>query len=127
QAELDRTEAAYIQSQAHVKRLGADYRRAKSLFNRGVLSREEFDKISGDNAEAEAAVGIAEANRNLARLNPKITKVTAPISALISRRLVDRGNLIMADQTLLTTIVALDPIYVYFDVDERTLLRLRRL
>ncbi|HZZ82665.1 MAG TPA: efflux RND transporter periplasmic adaptor subunit, partial [Gemmataceae bacterium] len=57
--------------------------------------------------------------------NLEWTTVAAPISGRVSQRLVTPGNLIIADQTLLTTIVSLDPIYVYFTVDERTLLRLR--
>ena len=65
--------------------------------------------------------------RDLAKLNLEFTKVTAPISGRLSRRLVDPGNLVQADETALTTIVSLDPMYVYFDIDERTLLRLRRL
>ena len=127
QAEVDRTVAAVEQSEAHLKRLEADHRRAVSLFNRGVLSREEFDRISGDYEEAKAAVGITKANINLARLNLGFTKVTAPISGRASRKQVDIGNLVKADDTILTTIVRLDPMYVYFDVDERTLLRIRRL
>ena len=127
QAELNRAEATVLQSEARQNRLDADHRRATSLFNRGALSREEFDKVSGDFAEADAAVGIARANRDLAQLNLGYTKVTAPISGRLSRRVVDPGNLVKADETVLTNIVSLDPVYVYFDLDERTLLRLRRL
>ena len=109
------------------KRLDADYQRVANLYSRGNASREEFDKATGDRSEAEAAVGVAQADYDLAKLNMTFTKITAPISGLLSRRLVDPGNLVQADTTPLTTIVSLDPLYVYFDVDERTLLRLRRL
>ena len=51
----------------------------------------------------------------------------SPFAGRISRRLIDPGNLVKADDTPLTTLVALDPLYAYFDIDERTLLRLRRL
>lgn len=127
QAELDRSEATVLQAEARLKRLEADNRRANLLFNRGAISREEFERISSDFAEGTAAVGIAKANRDLAKLNVGYTKVTAPISGRISRRLVDPGNLVAADVTPLTTIVSLDPMYVYFDIDERTMLRFRRL
>jgi membrane fusion protein, multidrug efflux system len=127
QAELDRSEATVVGGEAHLTRLEADFRRATNLFNRGAISREEFDRFAGDHAEAVAAVGIARANRDLAKLNLAFTKVTAPISGRLSRRLVDPGNLVKADETPLTTIVSLDPMYIYFDIDERTLLRLRRL
>lgn len=126
-AELNRTEAMLVQAETRTKRLEADFRRASATFNRGAISREEFDAKSSDYAEASAAVGSARANRDLAALNLEFTQVTAPISGRISRRLVDAGNLVQADVTALTSIVSLDPMYVYFDEDERTLLRIRRL
>ena len=64
---------------------------------------------------------------HLAELNLAFTKVTAPIAGRLSRRLVDPGNLVTQDSTILTSIVSLDPMYVYFDLDERTLLKIRRL
>ena len=127
QAEVDRTEASVVQSEAQLKRAEADHRRSISLFNKGVQSREDFDRITGDFEVAKAAIGIAKANRDLAKLNLGFTKVTAPIGGLLSRKQVDKGNLVKSDDTILTTIVRLDPMYVYFDVDERTLLRIRRL
>ncbi len=127
QAEVDRTEAAVVQAEAQLKRADADHRRSVSLFNRGVQSREEFDRVTGDFEVAKAAIGIAKANRDLSKLNLGFTTVTAPIPGLLSRKQVDKGNLVKADETILTTIVRLDPMYVYFDVDERTLLRIRRM
>jgi RND family efflux transporter MFP subunit len=125
--EVQRTEAALKQAEAHLNRLNADYRRASELFARNVMSRQDFDLVSGDRAEAEAAVGVAKANLETARLNLSFTKVKADLAGRLSRRMVDPGNLVTADQTQLTSIVALDPMYVWFDIDERTLLRLRRL
>ena len=122
---LDRAEATLAQQEAHLKRLEADYRRVANLFARGNVSREEFDKYSGDRAEADAAVGIARASRDFAKLNLEFTKVLAPIGGLLSRRMVDPGNMVQADTTPLTTIVSLDPMYLYFDIDERTVLKLR--
>jgi membrane fusion protein, multidrug efflux system len=126
-AEVARTEAAVGLSEAHYRRLEADLKRAKSLVARQAIGREEFDKIVGDYAEAGASVEIAKANRDLAKLNRSFARVTAPISGRLSRRMVDPGNLVRTDETILTSIVSLDPMYVYFDVDERTLLRIRRL
>jgi RND family efflux transporter MFP subunit len=126
-ANLDQTEATLAQAEAHLTRLAADYKRAATLYQRGSLSREEFDKVTGDRAEAEAAVGIARAQYDLAKLNVAFCKISAPISGRLSRRMVDPGNLVTADTTSLTSIVSQDPMYVYFDVDERTLLRLRRM
>jgi RND family efflux transporter MFP subunit len=126
-AELDRTEAALAQGEARLKRVDSDYRRVTKLYAQGGVSREEFDKITGDRSEAEAAVGIARAAYDLAKLSMSFTKIKSPIAGRLSRRMVDPGNLVKMDETALTTVVSLDPLYVYFDVDERTLLRLRRL
>jgi RND family efflux transporter MFP subunit len=93
------------------------------------ISQEQFDQYRFDYIEAQAALQAAIANRKLSQQNVDWSKVVAPISGKVSRRMVDPGNLVVADNTgtLLTTIVTEDPIYGYFDVDEHTLLRLRRL
>jgi RND family efflux transporter MFP subunit len=127
EADLARNEASVAQAEAHLKRLEADYQRAVKLFARGGIGREEYDRITGDRSEAEAAVGIAKAARDVAKLNVEWTKVVAPIGGRLSRRMVDPGNLVKADDTIMTNIVSQDTMYVYFDIDERTLLRLRRL
>lgn len=127
QAEVERTEAALAQAQAKERRMATEYNRARALYGRGLMTQEEVDLASADLADAKGAVGVARAARDLARLNLGFTKVTAPISGRISRRMVDPGNMVQADVTALTTIVALEPLYVYFEIDERTLLRLRKL
>jgi multidrug efflux system membrane fusion protein len=126
-AELDRAEATLRQGEARLTRLAADHRRADVLFKKGAIGLEEFDRINGDFAEGQATIGVAMAALDLARLNLDFTRVTAPISGRLSRRMVDPGNLVRADDTPLTTIVTLDPMYVYFDIDERTMLKIRRL
>ena len=127
-AQLDRTTALLAQAKAKAKRTEADYQaQAGQLQPRGDLRREEFDLTADEYAEAKASVGVAEADKSMAQLNMDWTEVHAPISGRISRRMVDVGNLIKADDTLLTTIVSVDPMYIYFDIDERTMLRLRRL
>ena len=127
QATHDNTAALVEQAKAHFTKLSYDHRRADALLEKNAIGREEFDKIQGDYAEAKAAIGAVKATYDMAQLNLDWTKVTAPISGRLSRRLVDPGNLVQADVTPLTTIVSLDPMYVYFDVDERTLLKIRRL
>jgi RND family efflux transporter MFP subunit len=123
QAELARAEASVIQSTAHLTRLEDDLTRARDLLPRKAISREEFDKISGDRAEAAAAVKVSEAARDFAKLNLDFTQVKAPISGRISRQFIDPGNLVKADETILTSIVQDNPMYVYFDIDERTVMR----
>lgn len=126
-AELDRAEANVLQSQARLKRCERDFKRASDLLPQNAISQDDFDRVAGDRDEAAAAVKLAEASRDLAALNLSFTRVTATITGRISRQLIDPGNMVKADETVLTTIVSMDPIYAYFDQDERTLLRIRRL
>jgi RND family efflux transporter MFP subunit len=127
QAELDRATAAVAQTEAKVIRLDADFQRAEKLLAANSMSKEDYDKVVGDRAEATANVKLAKAQQETAKLNLSFTKITAPFSGLASRRMVDPGNLVKQDETLLTTIVSLDPMFATFDVDERTVLKVRRL
>jgi RND family efflux transporter MFP subunit len=130
-ADLERAEGTVAQYDARVRRLERDYRRVKNLLARGAVGQEEYDRYEADYREAAANLDVARANRDLAALNMDYTKVTAPVSGRVSRYVVTVGNLIQSgDQnggTLLTTIVSVDPMYVYFDMDERTVLRVRQL
>jgi membrane fusion protein, multidrug efflux system len=92
------------------------------------------DRASGAIAVPEAtvvqdlnALHEAQAAEEFARLNVNFTDIDAPFDGRVSRRNVDPGNLVQANMTALATIVQLDPIYALFDVDERTLLRIRKL
>ncbi len=125
-AELARAEATLVQAEAHLTRLNADHQRAVNLFATRAMGREDLDKIVGDRAEAIAAVGIAKASRDLAKLNVDYTHVTASLDGIVSRAMVDPGNMVKADDTVLTTVVTQDPIYAYFDIDERNALHLSR-
>lgn len=127
QAELERAEGNVIQSKGRLKRVKEDYERAQGLHAKGALSKEELSRVTGDLTEAEGALMVNEAARKLAELNVGFTQVKAPISGRISSRSIDPGNLVKADETSLTSIVSLDPIYATFDLDERSLLRLKRL
>jgi membrane fusion protein, multidrug efflux system len=132
QATLDRQKSALEQADAHAKRLNNEYRRAKLLFEQGrSISREEFDRYAFDHAEAEAALSTARANVDLAQLDLDWTQVKADlpdgVTGRLGRRMVDPGNLVKADDTMMTTIVSQDPLYVYFDVHEQAMLRIRRL
>jgi RND family efflux transporter MFP subunit len=127
QADLARAEGNVVQTSGRLRRLEADYDRAAFLFPKGGIGREEYDKTVGDRAEAKGAYDVALADRETARLNLSWTKVRSPINGRVSRRYLDPGNLVKAGDTVLTTIVSLDPIYAYFDLDERTTLRWKRL
>ena len=83
--ELDRAEGSVAQLEARRNRLEADKHRAVQLSNRAAISREEFDRITGDYNEASAGLQVARANHDMARLNLGFTKVRAPIGGLLSR------------------------------------------
>jgi RND family efflux transporter MFP subunit len=127
QADYDRAVANLSQAKAHLARLEADFQRAQTLIQSAAIAKADYDLALGDRNEAAAMVGVAEAALNTARLNLGYTKVTAPVSGRVSRYLVTVGNLIqsadLANVSLLTTIVSVDPMYAYFDVDERTVQR----
>ncbi|MGQ0636692.1 MAG: efflux RND transporter periplasmic adaptor subunit [Planctomycetaceae bacterium] len=127
QAEFDRAQAAAGQAEAHLQRLRRQEDRAEGLLSRKAISQEDYETAVFDRREAEAALQSARASLELAQLELDFTKITAKIGGRMSRRLADPGNLVVADETSLATVVALDPIYAYFDIDERTLLRLQRL
>jgi len=91
----------------------------------GAISVQDVNKYEAAEEEALAEVDAATANVEVNRLNRQFCEVTSPIDGQVSRYYFTLGNLVNQDQTLLTTVVSLDPIYAYFDVDERTLLRIR--
>jgi len=126
EAEVARAQANLQQTQTRLKRVELDYDRALKTVASRTITQEQFDQVAGDRAEAKAQVEIMKANLDLAKLNLTYTKVTAPISGRVSRRQLDQGNLVRADETVLATIVSMDPMYAYFELDERTLLKLRR-
>src|SRR5690606_1600272 len=90
-------------------------------------SQQDVDKYAATQAEAAAELKAAQANMESARLNLEYTDVISPINGVVSRNLLSVGNLVRADDTLLTTIVSEDPMYVYFDVDEHTVLQVQQL
>jgi RND family efflux transporter MFP subunit len=129
-AALKRTEADVEQGEARANRLRSDQTRVRNLLGTRSISREEYDKISGDLQESQAMVSSAKAARETARLNLDYTEVRAPVSGQIGRAMVTVGNMVMSGETggtMLTTIVSLDPMYAFFDVDERTFLQVRDL
>ncbi len=127
-AALDAAEAKVKLAEAKVRQTRADVKRNEVLVTSGATSRTEFDKIVADADVAAAAVEGDKANVESARLDLGFTKIAAPITGKASRTQVTVGNLVSAgSDTVLTTITSVDPMYVYFDVDERAMLRYRRL
>lgn len=126
-AEFDRAKGNLEQITAHKKRLEHEYQRAKNLYASRSISLEDYERYETDFRETEANLEVAKANLEVAHLDLEWTEIRAPATGLLSRRLVDPGNLIKADDTILTSIVTQDPMYVYFDVDEQNTLHVRRL
>lgn len=104
----------------------AEFTRTESLVQKGTLAISTLDDRRRELRSAQANLRGAEASLARAELDLEYTKIIAPLAGRIDRRLVSVGNLVQADQTALTTIVSLDPIDFYFDVDERRLLNYAR-
>ena len=97
--------------------------RARKLLPSSAVSQDEADARHATHAQSEADVLNAEAAVDLAQLNLEFTEVRAPIDGRAGRAMLTVGNLAVADQTLLTTMVSQDPVYVDFDPDEQSYLR----
>lgn len=100
----------------------AQFHRAETLSSNGSQSISILDDRRREWISAQANVRGAQASADRAQLDLEYTQITAPLSGRIDRHMISPGNLVQADQTELTTIVSLDPIDFYFDVDERRLL-----
>jgi RND family efflux transporter MFP subunit len=125
QASLQNAEGQKAQWQAKLARARADVERYEKLVPTGAATPQDLDKAKADMGEATAAIQSAEASIDRAKLDLEFSKITAAISGQISQAQITKGNLVRGDNELLTTLVSLDPVYVYFDVSERDLLRLR--
>lgn len=127
QAVLDQAKAQQRQAEANQQLQDANFARQDRLRQTGVIAKEDFDTALSNKNQAAASVLAAEAAVESAQLNLSFTQITAPIRGLISRELVTVGNLVQTDTTLLTNIVSVDPIYAYFNVDERSFLKYQQL
>jgi RND family efflux transporter MFP subunit len=123
EAEVARAEAVLAQARTRNQLAGMEVERAQKLVNSQAISREELDARTSGRAEGDAGVRAAQAAVRVARLNLEWTVVRAPISGRVGRAEITAGNLVQAGPALLTTIVSLDPIYVYFDTDEQAYLK----
>jgi multidrug efflux system membrane fusion protein len=129
QAELDRLKGELSEAKAQRSRAQSDFERAERLHNNDGMSAEEYDRRAAARNEAEARIASTEAALRGAELNLEFTNVTAPITGRVGRAEITEGNLVEggAGQIRpLTTLLSLDPIYVYFDVDEQTYLKYTR-
>jgi RND family efflux transporter MFP subunit len=126
-AQRDSSKATLEVAQANVNLNEALYRSAKTAYDKGGLSPDEFKKTDAELEKARATERLARAELNKTQKTLAFTRIHAPESGRLSRRRVDPGAIVKENDTMLTTLVALERIYVSFDVDERTLLKLRRM
>jgi membrane fusion protein, multidrug efflux system len=126
-AQLDQAEGQVKLYQAQLKlakaTLGRDLGIAKTP---GAVSPEKLDQDRAAVEQAEASIEAAQASLEVYKLNLSFCSVTSPIDGMVARYYLTLGNLVNQDQTLLTTVVSLDPMYAYFDMDEPTLVQIRQ-
>jgi RND family efflux transporter MFP subunit len=131
QALVDQAKAKVRQSEALLAYDDAEYERNRLLVTSGAVTRQDVEKSAAAKGVDSANIAADKAQVRSRELDLGYTRVIAPISGRASRYAVTVGNLIQSgDQgggTLLTTIVSVDPMYAYFDVDERTVLRVSQL
>ncbi len=120
-AQVELYDAAYRLARAENSRSKAINLRAAV-----AISQEELEKSQTQEAQALAQLNLSKAQLDQAKLNLEFTEVTSPIDGHISRYFYTLGNLVTQVSTLLTTIVSVDPMYIYFDMDELTVLRIRK-
>src|SRR5579884_311870 len=128
QSLVDQAQAQVTLAQARLRLARSNNARVRDLARRepGATSQQELETYLAQEIEADASVKAAQATLSVYKLNLSFCDIHSPISGRVSRYYYTLGNLVNQDQTTLTTVVSLDPIYAYFDVDERTLLRVRR-
>ena len=128
-AQVKIAEGMVAQLKARRVKADADVKRYQDLVPKGAATQQDLDKAIGELGEAMAGIGSAEAEVERAKLDQIYAKVTAPIDGMISRANLTVGNLVGATEggdQLLTTIVKMDPIHVYFDIDQRAMQGYRR-
>ncbi|MDO5581030.1 MAG: efflux RND transporter periplasmic adaptor subunit [Planctomycetia bacterium] len=123
-AVLAQCESDVAACEARLKRLESELLRAEELLPGKVISKSEYDLALADHDECAAQYAAAKANLDKARIDVDYTSIRSPIDGVVSRELITTGNLVSAKNTLLTTVVSMDPLHVFFDIDERTLLDL---
>ncbi len=113
-------------AQARFQRFSSELERANRLLPTNSISQAEVDIAAANRAEAAAQVTSLQAAIDRANLDLEFTEIKAPITGRAGRALITVGNLVSSDTTILTSIVSLDPMYAYFDIDEASALNYRQ-
>lgn len=119
QARVGAAQADLAQAKSQLAQAASEAERARVLLGRQAISQEVHDQRQAALNNARAMVDAAEAALDTAELDLEYTHITAPVSGRAGRAMVTRGNLANADQSLLTTLVSIDPVHVYFEADEQ--------
>lgn len=123
---LEQAQAAEAGAQASLRQAEADFRRQSDLVQRQAVSQATLDTSTSTRDNAQANLQQAQANTRIAEVNYGYTKVSAPFDGIVSAHMVSIGELVgVSSPTQLATIVAMDPIYVNFTVNEQDVLRIR--
>ncbi|MCJ9701644.1 MULTISPECIES: efflux RND transporter periplasmic adaptor subunit [unclassified Bradyrhizobium] len=123
---LEQAQAAETGAQATVKQAEADFKRQVELVQRQAVSQSTLDTSTSTRDNAQASLSQAQVNTKLAQVNYGYTNVTAPFDGIVSAHMVSVGELVgVSSPTQLATIVAMDPIWVNFTVNEQDVLRIR--
>jgi RND family efflux transporter MFP subunit len=123
---LEQAKAAESGAEASLRQAEADFRRQSDLVQRQAVSQATLDTSTSTRANAQANLQQAQVNTKIAEVNYGYTNVAAPFDGVVTAHLVSVGELVgVASPTQLATIVALDPIYVNFNVNEQDVLRVR--
>ena len=123
---LEQAQAAETGAQATLRQAEADFKRQQDLVQRQAVSQATLDTSTSNRDNAQANLLQAQVNTKIAAVNYGYTNVAAPFDGVVSAHLVSIGELVGASSpTQLATIVALDPIYVNFNVNEQDVLRIR--
>ncbi len=126
-AAVKKSEADRRKASVEVKRTQSEETRASKFRLSGAISEEDFEQRVAARETAEAVLMQTEAALEAARLQLEYTEIRSPIAGQISRTMVTRGNLVgQSNNTVLTTIVSMDPLYIYFDAPERDLVEYQR-
>ena len=123
QAALDQAKGQLEQAIAQQKLDNANLERAKDLLAKKVIAQQDFDTTASQKYVADAQVVASQAAVESAQLNLDFTRIHAPLHGRIGAQLVNRGNLVQANATQLTTVVSIDPIYANFYVDQASFMR----
>jgi RND family efflux transporter MFP subunit len=124
---VEQADTAVASAQSRLDFATSDLSRAETLSRSGNITEQLLDQRRQNSQTARAELDRSRAALAQARLDLEFTEIKAPIAGRVSRRLVSMGNLVNANETVLTNVVSLDPIHFYFDVDERSYLGYSRM